>query len=167
VTPKKKALVGVQAAAEKLVERAKQDLAAKPTSANLRNLLRSAARAAVVGNEDAAATAIADVAPWAEKQRDLAEARFRKSPTSENFKILYHADANCIRLGGRPMPARPAGLQRVKAGDSHKLAPGESLSLVSKTYYGSFSYWDVIARANVDLIKNFDFPPAGVILKIP
>jgi nucleoid-associated protein YgaU len=65
------------------------------------------------------------------------------------------------------MPERPAGLQRVRDGDSHKLAPGESLSAVSKTFYGSFSYWDVIARANVDLINDFDFPPSGVVLKIP
>jgi hypothetical protein len=163
----KNAMAGVQTAAQKLVERAKQDFTAVPTSANMRKLLGSAARAAVVGNEASAASAIAEFVPWAEKQRDLAEARFRKTPTSENFKTLFNLEANCIRVGGRPMPERPAGLQRVKDGDSHKLAPGESLSLVSQTYYGNFSYWDVIARANVDLIKDFDFPPAGVTLNVP
>jgi hypothetical protein len=163
----KNAMTGIQTAAQKLVERAKQDFAAVPTSANMRKLLGSAARAALVGDDASSAGAIAEVVPWAEKQRDLAEARFRKIPTSENFKTLFNAEANCIRVGGRPMPERPAGLQRVKDGDSHQLAPGQSLSLVSQTYYGSFSYWDVIARANVDVIKDFDFPTAGVTLNIP
>jgi hypothetical protein len=163
----KAAMAGLQTASQDLVDRAKQDFAAKPTSANMRKLLGNAARAAVVGNEAAQANAIAELAPWAEKQRDAAEARFRKIPSSDNFKTLFNAEANCIRVGGRPLPQRPAGLQRVKDGDSHTLAVGESLSRVSQTYYGSFSYWDVIARANVDVIKDFDFPPAGVTLIIP
>ena len=150
-----------------MVERAKQDFAAVPTSTNMRKLLGSAARAALVGDETSAAGAIAEVVPWAEKQRDNAETKFRRTPTSDNFKALFNAEANCIRVGGRPMPERPAGLQRVKDGDTHKLVPGESLSLLSKTYYGSFGFWDVIARANVDVIKDFDFPPADAVLRIP
>ena len=66
----------------------------------MRKLLGGAARAALVGNDASAASAIAEVAPWAEKQRDLAEAQFRKTPTSENFKTLFNAEANCIRVGG-------------------------------------------------------------------
>ena len=163
----KTAMAGMQVAAQKMVDRAKQDLAAKPTTANMRKLLGSAGWAAVVGNEASQASAIAELAPFAEKQRDAAEAQFRKLPTSENFKTLFNADAHCIRVGGRPMPARPAGLKRVKEGDTHELASGESLSAVSKTYYGSFSFWDVIARANVDKIEDFDFPPARATLRIP
>jgi hypothetical protein len=61
------------------------------------------------------------------------------------------------------MPAVPAGI-------IHVVKPGESLSVISKKYFGTPGYGDVIYGRNHEGIKNQDVPTPGrrlIIAKTP
>jgi nucleoid-associated protein YgaU len=44
---------------------------------------------------------------------------------------------------------------------------GDSLTKISRTYYGTSNRWDEILNANRDVIRNENVLPLGVTLQIP
>lgn len=58
-------------------------------------------------------------------------------------------------------PVQPAGPR------THKVAEGETLSLLAFRYYGSPNKWDRIYAANRSKLKNPDFVAPGTVLTIP
>lgn len=54
-----------------------------------------------------------------------------------------------------------------KAGRTHTVAKGESLSRIAKRYYGDAKQWRKIFDANKDKIENPDLIFPGQVLKIP
>ena len=127
-------------------------------------VIREAARMSLVGGDDrAVAAALEKTLAVTESQRDAAEQCFRKIPSTENLKLMFQRELNCVQMGGAPIASPPKGLRRVKAGDQHRIVSGDTLSGISRTYYGSFSFWDVLVRANAELWANPDRPPSGTI----
>jgi len=53
------------------------------------------------------------------------------------------------------------------AGRTHVVVAGDSLTKISRQYYGTPSRWDEILRANRDVIKNENVLPVGATLHIP
>lgn len=69
-----------------------------------------------------------------------------------------------------PIPAAPAPSPAVEtpAGPRvHTVASGDSLSRISKQYYGTASRWNEILQANRDVIRNPDSLTLGTQLRIP
>lgn len=50
---------------------------------------------------------------------------------------------------------------------THEVKSGESLSKISKHYYGNANKYNVIFQANTDQLKNPDLIYPGQVLKIP
>lgn len=50
---------------------------------------------------------------------------------------------------------------------THTVAPGDNLSKISKTYYGSANHWRAIFDANRDQLDNPDLIQPGQVLTIP
>jgi nucleoid-associated protein YgaU len=159
----KRALDAVGGAAKGHLEKARQALSQRPSEKNARQVIRAAANLELLGDGSGTAAAIKQTVAWMESQRDAAEKRFRQIPSAENLKLMFKAEAACVEMGGSPIASPPAGLRRVKAGDQHRIISGDTLSGISRTYYGSFSFWDVLVRANEQLWANPDRPPTGTI----
>ena len=63
-----------------------------------------------------------------------------------------------------PVPAKVAAPSGPR---SHTVAPGDSLSRISKQYYGTAARWNDILQANKDVIRNPDSLALGTQLRIP
>jgi nucleoid-associated protein YgaU len=50
---------------------------------------------------------------------------------------------------------------------THVVAAGDSLTKISRAYYGTANRWDEILAANRDVIRNENILPLGVTLRIP
>lgn len=158
-----RAMNGLTNAGKKNLEQAKQKLSETPTNANARRLLRATANLELLGDSSGTAAALQATIEWAEKQKSDAEKTFRRIPSTENLRAMLRAEITCVEMGGTMIANPPAGLKRVKEGKSHTIKSGDTLSGLSRTYYGSFSYWDVLVRGNAQLWENPDRPPTGVI----
>jgi nucleoid-associated protein YgaU len=66
-----------------------------------------------------------------------------------------------------PAEAAKAAPAADTAPRTHKVAEGETLSLLAFKYYGSPNKWDKIFAANRDKLKNPDQVHPGMVLKIP
>lgn len=158
-----RALNAVGNAAKGHLEKARQALSQSPSEKTARQVIRAAANLELLGDSAGTAAALEQTLAWMESQRDAAEKCFRKIPSTENLKLMFQAEAACCEMGGAPIASPPEGLRRVKAGDQHRIVSGDTLSEISRTYYGSFSFWDVLVRANAQLWANPDRPPTGTI----
>jgi LysM repeat protein len=150
----------------KWVEQGRERFSKDPTVENLKALLSQAGKAALLGTSDEALEINDVVRQNADRLLKNAEDIFRQKPTVENFKAMEETENFCVRLGKQPLPLPPVGLPAIPAGTIHVVKPGESLSAISKKYFGSPGYWDVIYRKNRDLIKNPDTPAPGTKLVI-
>jgi LysM repeat protein len=153
-------------AGAKWVAQGKEQFSKDPTAENLKSLLDQTGKAALLGTSDEALEIIDVVKQNAEKLKENAEDIFRQQPTIENFTVMEETDKFCFRLGKQPFPFPPVGLPPVSAGTIHVVKPGETLSAISKKYFGRPGYWDVIYRRNRDLIKNPDSLAPGTKLVI-
>jgi nucleoid-associated protein YgaU len=159
-----RALNAVGRAAKGQLEKATQALSQQPSAKTARQVIRAAANLESLGDGSGTAAALEQTLVWMESQRDAAEKRFRTIPSTENLKLMFQAEQACQQMGGAPIASPPKGLRRVKEGDQHRIVSGDTLSGISRTYYGSFSYWDVLVRANGELWANPDRPPTGTIM---
>lgn len=66
-----------------------------------------------------------------------------------------------------PPPPAPAIVETPAAPRVHTVAPGDSLSKISKQYYGTAARWNDILQANKDVIRNPDSLTLGTKLRIP
>ena len=162
-TVAQRALKAVVNAARGNLEKARQALSQRPNQKTARQVIRAAAYLEFHGDSASTAAALEQTLAWMESQRDAAEQCFRKIPSTQNLELMFQAEAVCVEMGGAPIASPPKGLRRVKAGDQHRIVSGDTLSGISRTYYGSFSFWDGLVRANAELWANPDRPPSGTI----
>jgi len=94
------------------------------------------------------------------------EGTFRRDPTLENYEAMEQAEKLCLREGKGPLAYPPAGMRSVPPGTIHNVESGETLSGISKKYFGGPGFWDVIYRKNRDLIPNPNVLTAGIKLTI-
>jgi hypothetical protein len=153
-------------AGAKWVEQAKDRFRKTPNMGNLKFLLDKAAKAALIGTSDNALKIDDVLEENAETVLKNAEEIFRRNPTVDNFRAMEEAEGFAVGLGKQPLAYPPAGLPPVSPGIIHPVAPGDTLSGISKKYFGSPGYWDVIYRKNRGLIKNPDAPAPGTKLVI-
>ncbi|HSI08895.1 MAG TPA: LysM peptidoglycan-binding domain-containing protein [Rariglobus sp.] len=66
-----------------------------------------------------------------------------------------------------PAPAAPAVVATPAAPRVHTVSSGDSLSKISKQYYGTANRWNDILQANKDVIRNPDALVLGTKLRIP
>jgi hypothetical protein len=158
-----RALKAVGNAATRHLEKAREELTRRPSEKTARQVIRATANLELLGDNSSTAAALKQTVAWMESQRDAAEKRFRNVPSTENLKLMLQTEAACVQMGGAPVASPPAGLRRVKPGNQHHINPGDTLSGISLIYYGSYSYWDALVRANAQLFENPDRPPSGPI----
>lgn len=104
-----------------------------------------------------------------QKLQDKAESNFRRSPSMSNFDKLIHAKQSSMQLGiNITLNAKPSGWHGAKPGTFHIVARGDSLSEISKSYYGNRGYWDIIYLENCGIIgNNPEILKVGMKLVIP
>jgi len=166
LTSSEEAFRSLSNAGAKWVEQAKDRFSKTPTVDNLKFLLNKVARAALLGTNDEALEISGVLEQNAEKAMKNAEDIFRHKPTVENYESMEQIERFCLQLGKQPLAYPPAGMPPVPPGTAYVVNPGDTLSGISKKYFGSPGYWDVIYRKNRDLIKNPDAPTAGTRLVI-
>ncbi|MBS0631536.1 MAG: LysM peptidoglycan-binding domain-containing protein [Verrucomicrobia bacterium] len=66
----------------------------------------------------------------------------------------------------QPAPATPAP-EAAPAPRTHTIVPGDSLTKISKKYYGTPNRWEEIMKANPGVIKNSESIPLGAVITIP
>ncbi|MBL9077177.1 MAG: hypothetical protein JNL08_06730 [Planctomycetes bacterium] len=160
----RRAMQALLGASRRNVERAWRRYTGLPSLEAARGVLSAAASCELLGGDSGTATL--DIGPRAEQEMKAAEQRFRRTPSAANLKLMLQAERLATNLGVGPLPSPPPGLKRIKAGATHTIVEGDTLSGLAKAYYGSFSWWDVLVRANVELYEDPDRPPRGTI-RIP
>lgn len=158
-----RAMTAMVNAGRKNLDSAKVNLERAPSNKNARQLIRAATNLEMMGDMSGAAASRGQMVLWAESKKDTAERVFRSVPSAENLKRMLQAEITCVEMGGTQIKSPPPGLHRIKQGKRHPVVKGETLSGISKAYYGSFSFWDVLVRENTQLFENPDRPPTGVI----
>lgn len=158
-----RAMLGLTNAGKENLEKAKRKLDEAPSDNNARQLIRAITNLELLGDSSATGAALQQTLAWAESQKDQTEKRFRSVPSTENLRLMFRAEITCVEMGGTPIKSPPTGLKRIKPGSEHRISPGDTLSGISRTYYGSYSFWDVLVRGNAQLWKTPDRPPTGVI----
>lgn len=147
-------------------------LKAEPTRANARALLKELGRGMSAGLDTTGADAkgansdLGDVTEkWTKKARD----NFRRIPSKQNLgRYLDEASLAQAMGGGDRTRMLEAPPQRVRPGGTRVVQKGDTLSGISKEYYGSTAYWDVIYFENYKVIgSDPDRPAVGATLKIP
>jgi hypothetical protein len=143
-----------------------------PSPENMEGLLSQLGQTMLVGldqGSDAASDAWVSLGGCANKLKGAAKERFRANPTSENFRDYIEKTVTSIQLGGEGLAEEmPAGQQRLRLEKSYVVKPGDSLSNISKLFYGTPSLWDFIFFANFTVIgDNPDRLRPGIELQIP
>jgi nucleoid-associated protein YgaU len=143
-------------------------LTGNPTTRNVKLVFDALTDTQMLGaepNAGANARAFRALAGAGAKLHANLEKQFRRTPTSKNLTKMLNGQSLAEFLGGNP-ETRRAGWKA--AGDiSHTTTNGETLSGLSKQYYGKFGYWDVIYVHNVAKIADVDHVPPGTKLVIP
>jgi hypothetical protein len=95
------------------------------------------------------------------------EQRFRKKPDVGNFSKMLNSKARGYLVGGE-VDQEPKNWKSAPPGTVHPVAPGDSLSAISKKYYGDPGFWDIIYMENSGIIgDNPDVLRVGLHLNIP
>ena len=87
-----------------------------------------------------------------EKIHGRSEQDFRRSPTAANFGKMLEAKVFIQQIGGDSEP-RPTGW-KAAGGVAYVVKTGDSLAGISKQFYGSPGYWDIIYMENAGAIGN-------------
>lgn len=161
------AMRAVHAGAKHLVNLAKSNFFKKPGPKTATALIEEIANNEILGGDSAMGIINAEVIPKLKEQMLAAERLFRNTPTKENCEAMFNAEYACASLGGPQLPSPPTRLKRIKQGTSRHFGPRDMLSAVSKEYYGSFGYWDVIYKANWGAFNDPDKPSSNMTITIP
>lgn len=79
-------------------------------------------------------------------------------------------DFSDVETGSSSTAASPPGAQTEKASETARIyvvQGGDSLSKISKKFYGNANSWKRIFEANKDVVKNPDLIQPGWKLRIP
>jgi len=76
------------------------------------------------------------------------------------------ADFGNVQSGSASTAPAPAG-DAAPADQTYTVAAGDTLSKISKHFYGSANHWNDIFQANRDQLSNPDLIKPGQVLKIP
>jgi hypothetical protein len=161
------AMKGAQAAQKRIVDKTRTAFLRKPTPAGAKTLIDDIAVNELLGGESTMNYINRDLVPKLQQMMLDAERRFRNTPTKENCEAMFNAEMACQSAGGQGLPDPPKGLRRIKAGTTRRFGPNDMLSAVSKEFYGSFGYWDVIYKANWGVFKDPDRPTPNTTIDIP
>lgn len=161
------AMKTVQKASRRLVDDAKTKFLKKPTPAAASELMGEIANNEMLGGESAVAYIDQHIVPKLTKLALDAERAFRNNPTTDNCEAMFNAEYACVEAGGAPLADPPKGLRRIKAGTSRRFGPKDMLSAVSKEYYGSWSYWDVLVRYNWGVFRDPERPQTETVITVP
>jgi len=95
-----------------------------------------------------------------------ADNNFRKTPSVKNLDRALH-ELELTEILGAEVSRKPAGWK--PAGNiKHHVRSGDTLSSLSKQYYGNIGYWDIIYFENFGSIgQNPNFLKVGTVLTIP
>jgi len=142
---------------------------AHPSAVNIKNVMDALADAQLLGadpNKGASRSAFGELLCAGQKRHAKSEKAFRQFPTSQNFSKML-GDAALVQTFGGEGRAQLQGWMPV--GDiSHTVIKGDTLSKLSKKYYGSVGFWDTIYESNFGVIGgNPDRLLEGVELTIP
>ncbi|MBN2592654.1 MAG: LysM peptidoglycan-binding domain-containing protein [Sedimentisphaerales bacterium] len=161
-------LEAARAAAVEMLKRSKEWARKNPSEKALRGLVGDIASVQLLGGDEEEEKEGMDAAVECNGiLKDKSEKTFRSTPTKENFKKLLDKKADHQALGGSEEDPL-CGVKRLRPPGPHTVAPGDTLSGISKIFYGSEGYWDVIYLKNYGVIgNNPDFILPGVVLQIP
>jgi hypothetical protein len=162
----------------KLVQYARQTMRASlrlldknPSRRNIRAALNAAGDYMKAGGDESGSKeAFKALAKAAARRYRRAEHDFRKNPNGQNLKRLLraHAQGDVLCQGFMEFPPKPQGLRVSWPERTHVVKKGETLPTISKLYYGSEEYWDIIFVANYGLIgDNYKHLRPDVALYIP
>jgi hypothetical protein len=155
-------------AAVEMLEQSKERARKNPSEKALRGLVGDIASVQLLGgDEEKEKEGMNAAVECSRVLKDESEKTFRSIPTKENFKKLLDKRADYQALGGSEEdPLR--GVRRLRPSGPYTVAPGDTLSGISKMFYGSEGYWDLIFMDNNGVIgNNPDFILPGTTLKIP
>jgi LysM repeat protein len=148
-----------QREARNRAEQASESLRTQLSTANDRIATLSGARAASAGGARDLSTSSLQTAlnastppPTARLEADVAQVRGAGAPT---------------RPGAVPPAAAPAGAPAAPAVRSHTVVAGDTLSGISRRYYGTADRWQEILNANRDVLKDDRSLVIGRTIKIP
>jgi hypothetical protein len=160
----------IQVAQGKRVNFAVSILNSDCTSHNVAMVLMATKEAALVGNEAASEAGIKAAADATVKLRKASERQFRNDPTTANFQAFMHAMQEESLMGNDGTPLEnPPGLPFVRPGILHTVKQGETLQAISRLYFGSPGWWDVIVFRNFEKFRGLPDPTKilpGTLLKI-
>jgi hypothetical protein len=86
------------------------------------------------------------------KRMRFAEARFRAQPTVANLEQYLGTVRTYAALGGETPISRPPAMKRLRSEGSYAVKTGDTLTAISKLFYGSEGYWEFILFANLKAI---------------
>ena len=140
-----------QQLSNKLLSQQTAQLNGNPTTNNMKGVLETLGNAQLLNadsNSKESSDAFNALSAATEKRFKKAEKNFRRNPTKENLVKKYEEQALGQQLSGN-VNDDDTGFKSV--GDApHIIVKGDTLSKLSKQYYGDYNFWDKI------LIKNFD-----------
>lgn len=147
-------LAGLRAESESVLRRYMNILNSDPSEENIRQTLNNLVSPLMLGSDILSGTgkeAFDAISKASEKIVEKNENSFRKNPTTENLDKFLKSKANSQMLGGGTQEL-PAGFK--PASTTHQVKQGDSLSSISRLYYGNAGFWDMILFANVSEIGN-------------
>lgn len=163
-----KELAELRAKAEAVLLKYVNILDGSPSEKNIKHVLESIEAPLTLGSNlmhGPGARAIEALRRASEKLTDQHEKVFRKNPTAEKFAKMLSVKALALSLSGK-IQNKPSGWK--PAHTTHEVVPGDTLSEISKHYYGSAGYWDIIFMENIGVIgDDADKLTMGVTLTIP
>lgn len=158
-----------QKISDDLLTQQTSQLNVNPSAANIKSVLNTLANSQLLVADPmsgASFNAFAALENASEKRFEAAEKKFRQNPTGSNLKNMYEEACLGQMLGGN-VDENETGFN--PAGDvNHKIIQGDTLSGLSKQYYGNLGFWNKIYERNVGVIgeriKNL---PVGLGITIP
>jgi len=137
---------------------------------NVQMVLMISKEAALLGNELAVQAGMKAVTDATVTLRKNSESQFRKAPTPANFDAFMDAMRQEGLLTGADFELdNPKGLPHLTSGIVHTVQPRETLQDISKHYYGSPGFWDVLIFRNIEKFRGLPDPnkiAPGTILRI-
>ena len=137
---------------------------------NVRMVLMTSKEAALLGNELAVQAGMTAVSNATVSMRKKSEVEFRKAPTMDNFHDFMDLMRQEQLVAGTEFELdNPKGLPHLPSGIVHTVRPTETLQDISRRYYGSPGFWDVIVFRNFEKFRGLPDPTKvspGMILRI-
>ncbi len=161
----------IRADARRGIDKWKAALDADPSDENIKGLLSLIRTTQLVGlnDENGDTAALLSFGNAVNRRRTMAEQDFRRRPTGDRFKKYISWVRTQLLLGTEADAAMSPPAQRLHRGESsYTVQKGDSLSSISKRFYGSEGYWDVIVFANLGMMRGTaEQLEPGLVLQIP